>query len=365
MQIGIIGLAQSGKTTVFNALTRGKAPLSGHGVTGIMPHIGVVKVPDPRLETLAGIFKPKKLTPAEVSYVDYVGSGRGEKGGGLPPPLIAQLIKADALAHVVRAFEDPHIPHPEGGVNPERDIEGMDLELAFSDLSILKGRLERLKDALKASRGVEREAHLKEDALLSRVKATLEKGIPIRGQQLAEEERKALENYRFLTAKPLLLLLNLGEEGIPQAAAIEEAMAQHYRYPDTRVVALPGKLEMELAELSDAEACEFRSALGIGEGALERVIRISYELLGIISFFTVVSDEVRAWTIPQGTNALKAAGKIHSDMERGFIRAETILYQDLVRCGSLAEARKRGLLRLEGKAYTVQDGDVVTFLFNI
>jgi ribosome-binding ATPase len=227
----------------------------------------------------------------------------------------------------------------------------------------MERRLDKLETSLKAAKAAERESHVKEQLLLQKVKSELEKDIPIRLQGLPEEELKMLANYQFLTAKPMLVVLNMGEEQIPKASQLEGEIGS--LYPQFAVVALCGKLEMELAQLSDAEADEFRAALGLGKPALERVIDLSYSLLGLVSFFTTVSDELRAWTIPGGTLAPRAAGKVHTDMERGFIRAEVISCADLQSCGSLVEARKRGLLRTEGKSYVVQDGDVVTFLFNV
>jgi ribosome-binding ATPase YchF (GTP1/OBG family) len=239
----------------------------------------------------------------------------------------------------------------------------LDLELAISDLAIMERRLEKLEASLKGAKATERESYLKEQLLLQKIKADLEKDIPIRLQGLAKEELKILANYQFLTAKPMLVVLNIGEKQISQASQLEGGIKA--LYPQFAVVALCDKLEMELVQLSDAEAREFREAMGLSKPALDRVIDLSYSLLGLISFFTTVSSELKAWTIPGGTPAPKAAGKIHSDMERGFIRAEVIGYSDLQNCGNLAEARKRGLLRTEGKSYTIQDGDVVTFLFNV
>ena len=366
MELGIIGLPQSGKTTVFNALTKGHAETGAHASGTLVPNIGVVKVPDPRLEALTDILKPKRTTPAEVRYVDVAGAAKGlSKGKGLEGELLAFMSKVDTLILVVRAFPDEMVPHIEGSVDPERDIDNMNLELAFSDLALIEKRLERLDTTLKGAKPQERELALREKALLARIGANLEKDIPLREQALTEEEAKTIANYQFLTAKPLLVLINLGEGQLGETASLEAKFKARYERPHLRIAALCGKLEMELGQLDDADAQEFRSAMNIVESSLDRVIRLSYELLGFISFFTIASNEVRAWTISQVTTALKAAGKVHTDMEKGFIRAEAIGYDDLTRCGSLAEARKRGLLRLEGKSYIVKDGDVITFLFNI
>jgi GTP-binding protein YchF len=362
MKIAIIGIPKSGKTTIFNALTRGKAEVAAYSPT-LAPNTGVAKVPDSRLTVLEGIFQPKKTVPAEVSYTDIAGSLKGFGKEGPGGEFLNYLTTADALLQVVRAFEDDKIPHPQGSIEPKRDIASLDLELAISDLAIIERRLDKLETSLKAAKAAERESYLKEQFLLQKVKAELEKDVPIRLQGLAEEELKILSNYQFLTAKPMLVVLNIGEEQISQASQLEGEISS--LYPQFGVVALCGKLEMELAQLSDAEAEEFREAMGLSKPALDRVIDLSYSLLGLVSFFTTVSAELKAWTIPGETPAPKAAGKIHSDMERGFIRAEVINYSNLESCGNIAEARKRGLLRTEGKNYIIQDGDVVTFLFNV
>jgi len=362
MKVAIIGIPKSGKTTIFNALTRGKAEVAAYSST-LAPNTGVAKVPDSRLTALESIFQPKKTVPAEVSYTDIAGSLKGFGKEGPGGEFLNYLTTADALLQVVRTFEDDNVPHPEGSIESKRDIASLDLELAISDLAIMERRLDKLETSLKAAKAAERESYLKEQLLLQKVKAELEKDIPIRLQGLAKEELKMLANYQFLTAKPMLVVLNIGEEQISQASQLEGEISS--LYPQFAVVALCGKLEMELAQLSDEEAREFREAMGLNKPALDRVIDLSYSLLGLVSFFTTVSSELKAWTIPGGTPAPKAAGKIHSDMERGFIRAEVISYSDLESCGNIAEARKRGLLRTEGKNYIIQDGDVVTFLFNI
>jgi GTP-binding protein YchF len=362
MKVAIIGIPKSGKTTIFNALTRDRAEVTTYSPT-MAPNTGVAKVPDSRLSVLEGIFQPKKTVPAEVSYTDIAGSLKGFGKEGPGGEFLSYLTTADALLQVVRAFEDDKVPHPEGSIEPKRDIASLDLELAISDLAIIERRLDKLETSLKGAKAAERESYLKEQLLLQKVKAELEKDIPIRLQGLAKEDLKMLSNYQFLTAKPMLVVLNVGEEQISQASQLESEISS--LYPQFAVVALCGKLEMELAQLSDAEAKEFREAMGLSKPALDRVIDLSYSLLGLVSFFTTVSSELKAWTIPGGTPAPKAAGKIHSDMERGFIRAEVISYSDLESCGNLAEARKRGLLRTEGKNYIIQDGDVVTFLFNV
>ena len=361
VDIGIIGLAKSGKTTIFNALTKGKADIES-----LAPHIGIAKVPEPRLKTLADILHPKRVVPAETRYIDIGASVKGlvaDKAIG--GQFLTQLSNVDTLINVVRAFTDESIPHIEGSLDVDRDIDTTNLELAFSDLAIIEKRLERIKVSLKGAKPPERQGLLREEELLMKVKADLEKDIPVRELKLTTDEARTITNYQFLTAKPLLIVVNIGEEQLPQAASLEAELDSHYSQPNCRIIALCGKLEMELTQLDNSAAEGFRAEFGIRESGLDRIIKLSYELLGLISFFTIASGEVKAWSIQNGTNALKAAGKIHSDMERGFIRAAVISYDDLVKCGSVAEARKRGLLRLEGKEYIVQDGDVITFLFNV
>jgi len=352
---GIVGLAKSGKTTIFNALTKGKAATENSA-----PHIGTAKVPEPRLKILADMLHPKRTVPAEARYIDV-----GAPIKGISGELLTQLSNVDALINVVRAFTDESVPHIEGSLDVERDIATLNLELAFSDLAIIERRLERIETSLKGAKSPERQDLLHEKATLLKIKADLEKDVPIREQRLTTDEGRTITNYQFLTAKPLLIVVNIGEEQLAQAASLESELNSHYSRPRCRVTTLCGKLEMELSQLDDDAAEEFRTNFGMSEAGLERTIKLSYELLDLISFFSIASGEVKAWSIPNGTNALKAAGKIHSDMERGFIRAEVISYDDLVKSGSLAEARKRGLLRLEGKSYPVMDGDIITFLFNV
>jgi GTP-binding protein YchF len=365
MDVGIVGLGQSGKTTVFNAVTRGKAQ-TGYG-GGQEPNIAVVKVPDARLDTLTAMYKPKKHTPAEIRYVDFPAAGAAfGRGEGPGAAFLGQLRTVDALIHVVRAFDDPSVPHPEGSINPEHDIAAMDLELAFADLALIERRLERLAAELRSQKAGERGAGEREQALLTRLKDGLEQEKPIRALGLSEDEERLIAGYRFLTQKPLLLLFNIGEDQVADRERLEAEWRRRSGGPQTDVAALSGKLEMELLDLSEEEAAEYRRELGLEEETgLDRAIRLSYALMGLISFFTVGPDECRAWTVAKGATAPQAAGKIHSDLERGFIRAEVIRYEDLVASGSEAEAKKRGVLRTEGKGYVVQDGDVLHILFNV
>jgi len=361
IDIGIIGLANSGRTTIFNALTKGKAD-SGSPTS----HIGIARVPEPRLNTLVDMLHPKRVVPAEVRYIDIdapVKSLAEEKAPS--DQLLGQISNVDVLINVVRAFTDESIPHPEGSLDVKRDIAAMNLELAFYDLALLERRLKRIEDSLKGAKPPERQVLLREQELLARIKDNLEKDIPVRELSLTKDEAKAITGYQFLTAKPLLILVNIGEEQLPQSASLEAELNSQFSRPKCRLIAVCSKLEMELGQLENSAAEELRADFGVSESGLDHIIKVSYELLGLISFFTTASGEVKAWSIRNGTEAIKAAGKIHSDMERGFIRAEVISYNDFMKCGSLGEARKRGLLRLEGKNYIVQDGDVVTFLFNV
>jgi len=361
IDIGIIGLAKCGKTTIFNALTKGKADTRSSA-----PHIGIAKVPEPRLKVLADMLHPQRVVPAEMSYID-IGASVKDLGEdrGIGSQILNQLSNADALINVARAFTDESIPHMEGSLDIERDITTANLELALYDTGIIGRRLERIEISLKGAKATERQGLLREQELLTKLKANLEKEVPIRQLRLPTDEARTIANFQFLTAKPQLIVVNIGEEQIPQAASLEAELNSRYAGTKSGIITLCGKLEMELAELDNEAAAGFRAEFGIAEPGLNRVIKLSYELLGLISFFSIASDEVKAWFIPKDTTALKAAGKIHSDMERGFIRAEIISYHDMVKCGTLAEAHKKGLLRLEGKSYLVQDGDVITFLFNV
>ena len=366
MQIAIVGLAGSGKTTVFNTLTRGHAETGGYG--GVTLNVGVVKVPDARLDTLAGIFKPKKIVHADVTYVDLPAppaSSEGRVGTEeLPADHLARLRDSDALLHVVRAFEDPSNPHPEGSVDPARDLERLDLEFTLADLAMAERRLERLRSSGRHGTPAEREAAEREEVVVARIHEALQAGTPIRDLGLDDDDAKAIRGFRFLTEKPVLVLLNVGEGELPAAPALVGRIASAYDHRHAMVEALSSKIEMELGELEPDEAAVFMDELGIEESGLDRVIALSYRLLGLVSFLTAGPDEVRAWPVPDGSTAVDAAGAIHTDLARGFIRAETVSYDDLVALGSMAEARKHGKLRSEGKTYKVRDGDVLEILFS-
>jgi hypothetical protein len=365
VEFGLIGLARSGKTTVFDALTGGHAPTGGHEAGA--PHVGVVKLPDPRLDELVAHFKPKKSTRADVRYLDFPGASfaRGFGREGASAAVLSALARSEALVHVVRAFRSERVSHPESSVDPHRDVATVDLELAFADLAFVQKRLERLGIAVRSAKAGERGAGEKEMALLERLKVGLEAEVPLHGQTLSPEDWRLLENYSFLTAKPMLLLLNIDEDDASRAEELEAEFRDRWAAPHRGVAALCAKVEMELGELSEEEAAEFRADMGVPESARELLVRRSFELLDLISFFTVNPEDGHAWVVPRGTTALTAAGRVHSDMERGFIRAEVVGWRELLECGSLAEARKRGLLRLEGKQYEVQDGDVLHILFSV
>ncbi len=361
MDIGIIGLERSGKTTVFRALTRGHASSASYGA--LEPSVGVVKVPDERLDRLAALLGSRKVTHLELRWLDFPGSLslRGEA----PPAYLAALAQCDALVHVVRAFEDGAVPHPAGSVDPHRDIASVDLELAFGDAATLQRRHERLEIAVRSARPGEREPGERELALLDRLRQALEREEPLRAQQLSPDERRLLSGYQLLTDKPLLIAVNTGEGDVPRLREIEAEFAGRRAGPRVEVVALCGKLEQELAELAVDEAAEFRRDLGLEDDAAARLMRTAQGALGQITFFTVGDTEGRAWALPAGAGALEAAGKVHTDIARGFIRAEVIGWQEMLDCGSWAEARRRGLLRTEGKQYVVQDGELLNVLFNV
>jgi len=355
MKTGIIGLPQVGKTSLFRILT--KAQLSEHAYANPREaHIGVAKVPDDRLDKLAALYHPKKLTHASVEYVDVGAIGQEALKESA---YLGHLRNVDALAHVVRAFDDPAIPHV-GPIDPLRDIQNVEFDLMVSDLGQIEKRLERVEKDLKKMRSADLE---REFDLLKRAKAHLESERPLRELEMSAEDKKRFRGFMFLSEKPILYVLNIGES--TELDKELESAASQYKIegaaskPNAAAAAVCGKVEAELAEMSDEDAAEFLSSYGLKESGLVRLIRTSYHLLGLISFFTAGEDECRAWTIPVHTRAVEAAGAIHSDLEKHFIRAETIRWDQLLDAGSEAEARARGTLRLEGKDYIVQDGDVM------
>ncbi len=360
MQVTIVGLPGSGKTTIFNALTGGQAETGAFSGGRAAPNIGVVKVPDQRLDTLAELFHPKKTTPADVTYVDVAIPAGATRAGTIAPDVLAQIRNADALLHVARGFEGGDRP-----ADPMRDVEELDLEFAVADLEVVQKRLEKLRTSGRHGSPAEREANALEEALLERLEPHLAEGNPLRSLTMEEDEERRLRGFRFLSQKPVLLLLNLDEASVGDAAEREAAARARYSQPQSDAAAVAGKLEAEIAQLSEADARLFMDDLGIAEASRGRVIRLTYALLGLFPFFTAGEDECRAWTLRHGASAVDAAGAIHSDLARGFIRAEVVTFDDLMDCGSIAEARKRGLLRSEGKGYEVQDGDVIQVLFNV
>ncbi len=362
MQVTIVGLPGSGKTTVFNALTGGHAETGGYSAGRAGPNVGVVKVPDERLVQLSELFKPKKTTPADVTYVDVALAAGATREGTVQADVLALVRNADALLHVTRAFEDPTAPQP---ANPWRDVEELELEFVVADLGVVQKRLEKLRTSGRHGTPSEREQNALEEELLARIEPHLADGHPLRDLELDDDDRRRLRGYRFLSQKPVLVVLNIDEARTADVPALEQGGRDDYRHRETDVAALAGKIEAELAELSDEDARVFMDDLHISEPGRGRVIRLTYELLGLLSFFTAGEDECRAWTIHAGDTSVDAAAEIHSDLARGFIRAEVIGYADLLECGSMAEARKRGLLRSEGKTYQVRDGDVIQVLFNV
>jgi len=364
LEIGIMGLATAGKTTVFNALARAKVEVATYATAAGEPHRAVVHVPDARLEPLSALFKPKKTTPAEVRYVDVAGSLAGDADAARSAQVTAQLRTADALLLVVRAFVNDAVPHPNVQVDPLRDLRLLTEDLILSDLTVVEKRLERLeKDLRFAAKTGSSEAVRERDAL-ARIKEALEAGRPARDLDLDSTDVKLLRSYAFLTAKPLMVLFNTGDSG-EGAEELTAKARELLPYAQTEVTALAGKLEMELAELEPAEAEEFMTDLGIAELGLNRVIQLSYRLLDLISFFTVGPDECKAWTIRRGSTSVDAAGAIHTDLARGFIRAEVVGWEPLLTAGGLSEAKRQGIVRSEGKTYLVQDGDVINILFSV
>jgi hypothetical protein len=350
-----VGLPQTGKTTLFQILTRAHG--SGAGAGRQEARVGVVKVPDVRLDRLIEMFKPQKNVYATIEYIDMPGSVIELARTGVQSQSLREL---DALVHVVRAFEDEAVPMEADTVDPKRDIENVELELILSDLAVVEKRLERLEKDIKKQKNPALE---KEFQVLKVCKAALDQQKPLREVELGAEDAKVIRGFTFLSLKPMLYVLNLGEGDAARANVADQFAAQAglKQRRRTGVSAICGKVEAELAEMSDADAAEFLSSYGLKESATSRLINASYQLLGLISFFTVGEDECRAWTIRAGMTAMEAAGEIHSDIQRGFIRAEVTKYEDLMAAGSFAEARNRALLRLEGKEYVVHDGEIVHF----
>ena len=366
MDIGIVGLPRSGKTTIFNAVTRGRAEVATYSAVAGKPNVGVAKVPDHRLDRLAEVFKPRRTVPAQVSYLDVPVPSEGlPSTRGIAGEFLNQLQNTDALLVVARSFEEPAVADAEEGMDAARDVEAVLMELSFSDLEILERRLGRLGTDLKGAKAPEREAVEREQGLLLRLKEGIEAGTPIRDQGLGGDEARLIAGFQLLTEKPVIIVANVGEDRLPEAGDVEAELSKAFDGPGVRTGALCGKLEMELAQMDREDEQELREGLGAGESGLVRMISLSHEVADLVTFFTGNDNEVRAWTVARGSTALEAAGKVHSDFERGFIRAEVIGSDELVESGSVAEARRRGVLRREGRTYAVEDGDVLNILFNV
>ena len=366
MKLGIVGLPNVGKSTLFNSLTKAGAESANYPFCTIDPNVGVVTVPDERLNVLGEMYHTKKIIPAAIEFVDIAGLVKGaSKGEGLGNQFLANIREVDAIVHVVRCFEDSNIVHVDGSIDPLRDIETINLELIFSDLEILERRISK---AVRAARNDKTIA--KELVLMERIKAHLEDGKMAKSFDDIndEDEQQWLESYNLLTYKPVIFAANVAEDDLADDGASNagvQAVREYAKREDCEVFVVCAEIEQEIAELDDDEKSMFLEELGLKESGLEKLIKASYSLLGLISYLTAGEPEVRAWTIKKGTKAPQAAGKIHSDFERGFIRAEIVSYDDLMACGTYNAAKEKGLVRLEGKDYVVQDGDIILFRFNV
>ena len=366
MKLGIVGLPNVGKSTLFNSLTKAGAESANYPFSTIDPNVGVVTVPDERLNVLGEMYHTKKIIPAAIEFVDIAGLVKGaSKGEGLGNQFLANIREVDAIVHVVRCFENSNIVHVDGSINPLRDIETINLELIFSDLEILERRISKVSKVARNDKSA-----AKELGLLNKVKAHLEDGkLAKTFEEVDDEEEQAwLESYNLLTYKPVIYAANVSEDDLADDAANNEgvqAVREYAKGEQSEVFVVCAEIEAEISELDDDEKKMFLEDLGLKESGLEKLIKASYKLLGLISYLTAGEPEVRAWTITEGTKAPQAAGKIHSDFERGFIRAEVVSYDDLIACGSHTAAKEKGLIRLEGKDYVVKDGDIMLFRFNV
>ena len=366
MKLGIVGLPNVGKSTLFNSLTKAGAESANYPFCTIDPNVGVVTVPDERLNVLGEMYHTKKIIPAAIEFVDIAGLVKGaSKGEGLGNQFLANIREVDAIVHVVRCFENSNIVHVDGSINPLRDIETINLELIFSDLEILERRISKVSKVARNDKSA-----AKELALLNKIKAHLEDGKLAKTFEEAddEEEQAWLESYNLLTYKPVIYAANVSEDDLADDAANNEgvqAVREYAKGEQSEVFVVCAEIEAEISELDDDEKKMFLEDLGLEESGLEKLIKASYKLLGLISYLTAGEPQGRAWTITEGTKAPQAAGKIHSDFERGFIRAEVVSYDDLIACGSHTAAKEKGLIRLEGKDYVVKDGDIMLFRFNV
>jgi len=363
---GIVGLPNVGKSTLFNAITQAGAESANYPFCTIDPNVGVVEVPDPRLNKLTEIIEPNRTVPTSFQFVDIAGLVRGaSKGEGLGNQFLSHIREVDAIAHVVRCFEDENITHVEGKIDPIRDITTINLELILADLESVERRIDRIARKVKAG---DKDAKFEYDVLL-KIKETLENEKPVRSLELDEDEWKVVKHFHLLTSKPVLYVANVAEDGILEAEEGKnpyvEKVREFAKAEGSEVVIISAKVEAEIAEMEEEDRQMFLEELGLKESGLDRLIRAAYSLLGLITYFTAGVQEVRAWTIRKGTKAPQAAGVIHNDFERGFIRAEVVAYDDLIAAGSMNQAKENGKFRLEGKDYVVQDGDIMHFRFNV